>query len=135
MRHRFARRDHGELRHAVEHCCLPVVEMSTRIKFFDLGDDLLAQLVGRDEGGLGNPADPALKARPIRGRRLSDRRDDAPPGNDNAVRHLRSAADQLRDRGNDVAYGLEFGPRVVGIIGNLDIEFFFKIENHLYRVE
>src|SRR5436190_10440869 len=51
------------------------------------------------------------------------------------MRHLRSAADQLLDRRDDIAHGPEFGPDLVGIERDLDVEFLFEIENHLHRAE
>ena len=88
MSYRFTRCDHRELRHAIQHPPLTVIEMLGRSKILDLCDDLLGQLIRRDDSRLRDPGDATDKVRPIGRSRVSDRRDDTPSGHNDTMLHL-----------------------------------------------
>jgi hypothetical protein len=81
----FARRHHRELRHAIQGHDLAIVEMRLRLEAFDLGDDLLQQLIRRHQRDGADSAHALEQARPIRGGAVSDRRYGAKAGDDDAV--------------------------------------------------
>ena len=109
--------------------------MLQRVEIFDLGDNFLIQLFGVGKRRSRNAASAMCQTRPVGLRRLSNGRDDAHAGHNDAMCHLRILVDELLDGADDFPHGLEFRFGVVGIVGDLDIEFFFQFKNQFDRTQ